>query len=208
MAVKILVVWGNRDLMVRTKPIFDRYACEYSENDISKAKYYDLVFSLHCKVIFPLELVSSVRCINIHPGYSPYNRGMFPHVWSIINGLPAGATIHEMDNLIDHGRILVRTGVQVLETDTSESLYKRVIETEVQMLSENIDAIINNRVKSFEPEEPSNYNSMEDYKKLCQIDPEKAGTFIEFYNLLRALSHGEHRNAIMNDHHLKLNIYD
>lgn len=46
---------------------------------------YDLFFSMHCKQIFPNELVLNHRCINIHPGYNPYNRGWYPHVFSIIN---------------------------------------------------------------------------------------------------------------------------
>ena len=37
-------------------------------------KHFDLIFSLHCKQIFPKELVNKVRCINIHPGFNPYNR--------------------------------------------------------------------------------------------------------------------------------------
>ena len=39
---------------------------------------YDLFLSLHCKQLFPDELVLNHRCINIHPGLNPYNRGWFP----------------------------------------------------------------------------------------------------------------------------------
>jgi dTDP-4-amino-4,6-dideoxyglucose formyltransferase len=203
--MKILVVYGNKEILERTRPIFDRYSCDYSE-DLTKAKYYDLVFSLHCKKIFPKELVNTVRCVNVHPGYNPYNRGMFPHVFSIINGLPAGVTIHEMDEKIDHGKILERQDVQVLETDTSESLYNRVIEAEVQLLNRTIDAIVHNRIKGFIPEEPGNYNSIHDYRDICNIDLNKLGEFRDFYNLLRALSHGQYKNAKYKDKHLKLEI--
>src|ERR1700722_14999032 len=30
-------------------------------------KKFDLVFSIHCKQIFPPPLVNSIKCINIHP---------------------------------------------------------------------------------------------------------------------------------------------
>lgn len=63
----------------------------------------DIVFSLHCKQIFPQSLVEAVTCINVHPGYNPYNRGWYPQVFSIMNGLPAGVTIHKMDDKVDHG---------------------------------------------------------------------------------------------------------
>ena len=36
---------------------------------------YDKIFSLHSKQLFPKKLVESKVCINIHPGYNPYNRG-------------------------------------------------------------------------------------------------------------------------------------
>lgn len=38
-------------------------------------KQYDIFFSLHCKQLFPDELVNNYRCINVHPGLNPYNRG-------------------------------------------------------------------------------------------------------------------------------------
>lgn len=34
---------------------------------------YDMIFSLHCKQIFPSKLVSNVNCINVHPGLNPNN---------------------------------------------------------------------------------------------------------------------------------------
>src|SRR5690349_163732 len=66
----------------------------------------DVVISLHSKQIFPPGLVSGARCVNVHPGLNPFNRGWTPHVFSLVNGLPAGATIHEIDAEIDHGAII------------------------------------------------------------------------------------------------------
>ena len=71
---------------------------------------YNIIFSLHCKQIFPAELVQKVKCINVHPGLNPHNRGWYPQVFSIINKKPIGATIHVMDEQIDHGEILAQRG--------------------------------------------------------------------------------------------------
>lgn len=208
--MRILVVYGNDELIRRTKAIFDRYACGYTKDifvtDFSKFKHYELIFSLHAKIIFPKDVVEATRCVNIHPGYLPYNRGMFPHVWSIINGLPAGATIHEMDKGIDTGPILARKGVEVLESDTSESLYKRVLEAEINLLNETIDDIVHKRLVPFRSLEPSNYNSLEDYYKLCKLDPAQSGTLYQFYNKFRALSHGEFKNMDLEGVNFKLQI--
>lgn len=51
--------------------VYDLKKDEDVKNIISN---YILVFSIHCKQIFPIELVKSIKCINIHPGYNPINR--------------------------------------------------------------------------------------------------------------------------------------
>ena len=79
------------------------------EKDVNFIKgNYDLIISIHCKQIFPIEIVNSVKCINIHPGFNPINRGWYPQVFSIINKSSIGATIHEIDDKLDHGFIIVR----------------------------------------------------------------------------------------------------
>ena len=57
---------------------------------------YSKVISLHCKQIFPDELVKSMTCINIHPGYNPYNRGWYPQVFAIINKIKLGVKIFKL----------------------------------------------------------------------------------------------------------------
>ena len=59
---------------------------------------FDLVISLHCKQFFPPQLVNKIKCINVHPGYNPFNRGWYPQVFAINYGNEVGATIHEMDH--------------------------------------------------------------------------------------------------------------
>ncbi len=76
------------------------------ECDNSFFDKYILFISLHCKQIFPQRLTDNYRCINIHPGYNPYNRGWFPQVFSILNKNTAGVTIHEIDQELDHGPII------------------------------------------------------------------------------------------------------
>ena len=83
------------------------------------ARSFDLIVSYHCRQLFPNEVVKNVRCVNIHPGFNPYNRGWYPGVFSISNGLPIGATIHEIDELIDNGPIIVQKQVDVLPEDAT-----------------------------------------------------------------------------------------
>ena len=156
---------------------------------------YSLIISAHCKKIFPKKLVESVRCINIHPGYNPYNRGWYPQVFSIINKLPVGATIHEMDENLDSGDIIIQSEIEVKETDTSIDVYNKVIKKEMELFNENFEKIINNTYDKIKPNTCGNLNTISDFKKLCKIDLNSYGTFREHIDILRALTHGDFKNA-------------
>lgn len=156
---------------------------------------YDLIISVHCFQFFPKDLVESVRCVNVHPGYNPINRGWYPQVFAIIHDLPIGATIHEMDDKLDNGGIIARDFVEKYEWDTSLTLYERVLEKEVGLFEEHFNEIIKGDYKLTKPESEGNLFKKKDFKELCEIDINAIGTFGDFYNLLRALSHGEYKNA-------------
>jgi len=160
---------------------------------------YQLVISVHCFQFFPKKLVESVRCINIHPGYNPINRGWYPQVFAIINDLPIGATIHEMDEKLDNGGIIAREFVPKYKWDTSLSLYNRVLKKEVELFDKYFYQIITNTYIIIEPENKGNLYTKKDFKELLEIDLSEKGTFDSFYNRLRALSHGNYRNAFFID---------
>lgn len=201
--MNILVLSDNKEVLERAKPIFlKRSDCKWiftNSDDINPKldynhiiKTYNLVFSLHCKKIFPKYLVEGVRCINIHPGYNPYNRGMYPHVWSIINGMSAGFTFHEMDERIDLGRCIAQSEVKIEEYDTSETLYQKIIDAELKHLQLLLNVLIDNKYQTFEHKNEGNYNSLQDFKDLCDVSGLE---FKETYNRFRALSHPPYWNA-------------
>jgi len=159
----------------------------------------DLILSLHCKQIFPQQLVDNVTCINVHPGFNPYNRGWFPQIFSIINGLPTGVTIHRMDREVDHGPIIYQKKVQIHERDTSLEVYRKIIALEKEMLNDHFIDLVFEEYQTYSPKNEGNYNSVSDFKKLCEIQLNHIGTMKEHINLLRALSHGPLKNAYFLD---------
>lgn len=160
---------------------------------------YELVISAHCKQIFPKALVENIRCINIHPGLNPYNRGWYPQVFSIINKLPIGCTIHEMNENIDHGNIIYQKQVSILDSDTSLDVYNKVQIAEKELLKENLNNIIFNNYKSKSMCSNGNYNGIAEFKQLCELKLSSYGTLREHIDLLRALTHGKHKNAYFMD---------
>jgi methionyl-tRNA formyltransferase len=220
---KVLVVTDNHYLFRKFKSLlndlnldvnqFD-FACTSSQTELSEENLYKIditkgaekligkystIFSLHCKKVFPPELVRSVKCINIHPGYNPYNRGWYPQVFSIINKLPVGATIHEMDEQIDHGKIIAQKEIKVNSWDTSLDIYNRILELEIELIKVNLNNILNNNYRAVEPEKEGNYNSIRDFTKFLEIDLSETGTAEYFIDRLRALSHGHFKNAFFKD---------
>lgn len=160
---------------------------------------YDLVFSIHSKQIFPPKMVENVKCINIHPGYNPITRGWYPQVFALLLDLPTGATIHEIDNELDHGNIIAREFVEKEVTDTSESLYNKIIEKEIELVEKHLESILMNTYSAFEPESKGNLFLKEDFKRLCQLNLSEQLTTLEFINRIRALTHGEFKNAFFID---------
>lgn len=159
---------------------------------------YELIISLHCKQIFPAELVEKVRCINIHPGLNPHNRGWFPQVFSILNGLPCGATIHEIDKDLDHGPVICQKEVKLESWDTSFTIYNKILDAEMDILFENFEEIILGTYETFQVEE-GNINLKSDFDDLCEIDLSNVDSFLNHINKLRALTHGNYANAFFKD---------
>lgn len=168
---------------------------------------YDLVISAHCKQIFPEPLISSIKCINIHPGLNPNNRGWYPQVFSIINGLPLGATIHEIDGDIDHGAIIDQIEVEVESWDTSLDAYNKVLNAEEVILRRSLQGILEDTYSKRAPSNEGNLNLKKDFEALCKIDVDDSTTYGEAIDRLRALTHGTYKNAYYYDKKTQKKVY-
>lgn len=158
-------------------------------------EHYDLLLSLHCKQKFPAELIEQIRCVNVHPGLNPYNRGWYPQVFSLINGLRVGVTIHEIDEELDHGPIIAQQECAIEPWDTSGTVYARLMDIERELVLEHFDAVRDGSYRAVPPEIEGNLNFKKDFEGLRQLDLTEEGTFGDFLNRLRALTHDEFRNA-------------
>lgn len=160
---------------------------------------HDLILSAHCKQIFPPQLVATRKCINVHPGLNPYNRGWYPQVFSILNHLPLGATIHEIDEELDHGQIIDQEEVQIKASDTSLSAYNRVQEAELRLLKGNLQSILDNDYHTYPVQGEGNLNLKKDFEGLREINLDEQATFGQAIDRLRALTHPPFKNAYFVD---------
>jgi len=92
------------------------------------------------------------RVVNIHPALIPEfcGRGMYGHhVHEAVltaGAKTSGCTVHFVDNVYDHGPMILHRGVPVLPGDTAETLSARVFEVECEALPEALNLIADGRV--------------------------------------------------------------
>lgn len=156
---------------------------------------YDLLISIHCKQLFPAELVGKIRCVNVHPGFNPYNRGWFPQVFSLINGLKTGITIHEIDEQLDHGPIIVQREYALESWDTSGSAYAKIMQIERELVLEYFELIRDRQYTATAPLGEGNINYKKDFERIKALDLKEQATLGDFINRLRALTHDSFKNA-------------
>lgn len=202
----VLVLCDNDWIGVEIKKIFDskNFPVVIESSDLYEDSWdligeYDLIISAHCKKIFDKKLIESTRIVNIHPGLNPYNRGMYPHIFSIVNGLPTGATIHEVDEKIDNGDIIVQKEVQMYMYEDSKELHERIMKVEMELFESHFDEIIYGTYTKTKPHIEGNINYKKDFKELCEIPLWDVDTFEGHINKLRALTYGDYKNAYFYD---------
>lgn len=116
----------------------------------------DLIVLAGFLVVIPKEMIAEYtnKIINIHPSLIPSfcgtgYYGMKVHEGALNRGVKiTGATVHFVDEGTDTGPILLQKAVAVEETDTPETLQRRVMEqAEWKILPEAIHLIANGRVR-------------------------------------------------------------
>ena len=112
----------------------------------------DLVVLAGCLVAIPPQVVKAYpnRIINIHPALIPSFcgkgfYGLHVHEKVLERGVKVtGATVHFVDEDLDHGKILLQKAVEVKAGDTPEILQRRVMEeAEWKLLPAAINMIAN-----------------------------------------------------------------
>jgi methionyl-tRNA formyltransferase len=137
-------------------------------------------------------------CVNLHPAYLPYNRGKFPNVWSILEGTPAGATIHYMDEGIDTGDVIMRKRVDVDASDTGASLYEKLEAATVEVFQEAWPLLREGtapRVPQADLPGHPTFHLARDVERIDAISLDATYSAEELLNLLRARTFAPHPAA-------------
>lgn len=158
----------------------------------------DLVVAAGFDHVVPPDVlaVPDRGCLNVHPGLLPDARGYNPNVWSIVEDLPAGASIHWMDEGIDTGDLVATREVPVSFADTGKDLYERLEAACYELFVDTWPAIEDGDVAATEQgDADASYHEQADFEDLCALDPDAEYTVRDLLDRLRALTFPPFDNA-------------
>lgn len=141
----------NRDY---DSPFDEECAYSYCKKEgIRKLEYNDVesiedigigISARHNKILDKWFLDKfSLGVVNCHGGYLPEYKGVGGHIFPIINDEAyTGASIHWMDERVDHGALIGRRKIKIKDHDTGISLYFRINKILADLIRDNIKEII------------------------------------------------------------------
>ncbi len=166
-----------------------RDAVRRLQPDIGLSILFDYLFDRPLLDCFPQGV------INLHPGMLPYNRGQYPNVWSIVERVPAGTTLHFIDESIDTGDIIAQQPVSVDITDTGLTLYRKLEQASVDLFRKTWPSIRAGRAGRVPQNGDGSYHRSRDVDSIDCIQLDQSYTARDLINLLRARTFPPYRGA-------------
>jgi methionyl-tRNA formyltransferase len=113
----------------------------------------DFLLCVHFAQLLRRPLLETARrgVLNLHPAFLPYNRGWHTPTWAILDGTPAGATLHFVTEGLDDGDIVYREQIAIDPGDTAHTLYARLKALELRVFAEGW-ALVRERRVHLEPQ--------------------------------------------------------
>ncbi len=124
--------------------------------------------------------------VNLHLALLPHNRGAAPNVWSIVEGTPAGVTLHWVDAGIDTGDVIGQREVRVEPTDTGASLYRRLEENALGLFVQHWPAIAAGSAPRIRQAPGGTTHRLRDLDDLDRIELDRSYRAGELLDILRA----------------------
>jgi len=123
----------------------------------------------------------------MHLSYLPFNRGKNPNVWPIVDGTPAGVTLHYIDAGIDTGDIIAQVKVPVESVDTGQIVYQKIVSESVNLFKATWPKIKNGPAERIRQDNRrATFRYARNLKILDTIDQNQKYLAKDLINILRA----------------------
>ncbi|MGE5370804.1 MAG: methionyl-tRNA formyltransferase [Solirubrobacterales bacterium] len=158
--------------------------------DLGLSVYFGYILKPELLAMFPQGV------INLHPSLLPYNRGANPDVWSIVEGTPAGVSLHYIDEGVDTGSVIAQKTVITEPVDTAKTLYTKLEEAALVLLRETWPAFKRGEITAV-PQEPGagSVHYLKDLEPLDRIDLDRQYQGRELVDLLRGRTFPPYKNT-------------
>jgi methionyl-tRNA formyltransferase len=136
----------SRDRNIRT---LEDPALETIEKELQEIKP-DFIFSFYYRRMLPMALLRLAKrgAFNMHGSLLPKYRGRAPVNWAIIHGeKESGATLHEMVEKPDAGRIVDQQAVPIGPDDLAVDVFRKVTDAAETVLRRSIAKLIDGTAK-------------------------------------------------------------
>jgi methionyl-tRNA formyltransferase len=145
--------------------------------------------------------------VNLHPALLPFNRGQYPNVWSIVEGTPAGATLHYINEGIDTGDIIAQREVPVEPIDTGATLYAKLEDCCTALFSETWPLIRSGTApRTPQRRDTGTSHRTRDTHTIDHIDLERSYPARELINILRARTFPPYSGAYFIEQGRRVNL--
>ena len=163
-------------------------------NAAKKMANIDALLTVYWPFLIPAEVFEICPItINFHPALLPINRGWYPHVHSILDGTPAGVTLHQLAAGADQGDIWAQEEIEIFPWENAGDVYAKLQRQIVKLFINNWEKIMNNEIVPLKQnEKDAIYHSKNEIKSLDEIDFFGSYVAKDLINLLRARTFGEH----------------
>jgi methionyl-tRNA formyltransferase len=126
--------------------------------------------------------------INLHPGYLPYNKGFYYYAWAVLDGTPAGVSIHRIASEVDAGPVISQKLVLIDGTDTGDIIYDKHVAASVELFELTWPCLEAGSYKVFRQLHRGTRKKISETNQALEIDPYATYVARDLINMLRVFS--------------------
>ncbi|MGC5310948.1 formyltransferase family protein [Micromonospora zamorensis] len=125
-------------------------------------------------------------CLNFHPGFLPYGKGMNSNFWAVRDDEPFGVTIHFVDERLDGGDIICQRRITVGWEDTGQTLLARAKRELTDLYLTLLPDIVRGQLTRSPQATTGSFHRRVELEAASELDLDAPTTARSLLNLLRA----------------------